>query len=113
MSDLLLDTHAVLWFLWDDSRLSSAAKEAIEHAENRKLVSIASCWEIAIKAGLKKLQLEHQAVHFSCRSFPGTTSNCWLSRSTMQRWSKASSLIIETHSIVCWLLKLPINGFRS
>lgn len=57
MSDLLLDTHAVLWFFWDDPRLSSTAKAAIENAANRKLVSIASCWEIAIKTGLKKLQL--------------------------------------------------------
>lgn len=57
MSDLLLDTHAVLWFFWDDPRLSSAAKQAIESADDRKLVSIASCWEIAIKSGLKELQL--------------------------------------------------------
>jgi PIN domain nuclease of toxin-antitoxin system len=57
MSDLLLDTHAVLWFFWDDPLLSSTAKVAIENAGNRKLVSIASCWEIAIKTGLKKLQL--------------------------------------------------------
>jgi PIN domain nuclease of toxin-antitoxin system len=57
MSDLLLDTHAVLWFFWDDPLLSSAAKQAIESADNRKLVSIASCWEIAIKSGLKKLHL--------------------------------------------------------
>jgi PIN domain nuclease of toxin-antitoxin system len=57
MSDVLLDTHTMLWFLWDDSRLSGAAKAIIEDAENRKLVSIASCWEIAIKAGLGKLDL--------------------------------------------------------
>ncbi len=57
MSDLLLDTHAVLWFFWDDPLLSSTAKVAIENADNRKLVSIASCWEIAIKTGLKKLHL--------------------------------------------------------
>lgn len=57
MSDLLLDTHAILWFFWDDPQLSSPAKVAIENADNRKLVSIASCWEIAIKAGLKKLEL--------------------------------------------------------
>jgi PIN domain nuclease of toxin-antitoxin system len=29
----------------------------IEDAGNRKLVSVASCWEIAIKAGLGKLRL--------------------------------------------------------
>jgi len=57
MSDLLLDTHTMLWFFWDDPLLSTAAKISIENPDNRKLVSIASCWEAAIKAGLKKLQL--------------------------------------------------------
>lgn len=37
--------------------LSAAAKASIENPEHRKLVSIASCWETAIKAGLKKLEL--------------------------------------------------------
>lgn len=57
MSDLLLDTHTFLWFVWDDPQLSPTAKQWIEDVNNRKLVSIASCWEIAIKAGLGKLQL--------------------------------------------------------
>jgi PIN domain nuclease of toxin-antitoxin system len=54
---LLLDTHAFLWFCQDDPSLSAAAKVLIEDAGNRKLVSVASCWEIAIKAGLGKLRL--------------------------------------------------------
>ncbi len=37
--------------------LSARAKALIEDPNNRKLVSIASCWEIAIKAGLGKLRL--------------------------------------------------------
>jgi PIN domain nuclease of toxin-antitoxin system len=57
MTTLLLDTHAMLWFFWDDPRLSTIAKSAIEDAANRKLVSVASCWEIAIKVGLGKLNL--------------------------------------------------------
>ena len=57
MSDLLLDTHTALWFFWDDPLLSPTAKASIEDPNNRKLVSIASCWEVAIKAGLGKLQL--------------------------------------------------------
>lgn len=55
--NLLLDTHAFLWFCQDDPALSAGAKTAIEDPANRKLVSIASCWEIAIKAGLGKLRL--------------------------------------------------------
>jgi PIN domain nuclease of toxin-antitoxin system len=57
MTGLLLDTQAMLWFFWDDRRLTASAKALIEDAHNRKLVSVASCWEIAIKAGLGKLDL--------------------------------------------------------
>lgn len=54
---LLLDTHAFLWFWWDDPRLSGTAKQAICDPTNRKLVSTASCWEVAIKVSLKRLDL--------------------------------------------------------
>ncbi len=54
---LLLDTHTLLWFLRDDPLLSIAAKSFIEDSQNRKLVSVASCWEISIKVGLRKLDL--------------------------------------------------------
>jgi PIN domain nuclease of toxin-antitoxin system len=54
---LLLDTHTFLWFCQGDPLLSATAKILIEDAGNRKLLSIASCWEIAIKAGLGKLTL--------------------------------------------------------
>src|SRR3972149_11517315 len=64
MTSLLLDTHVMLWFFWDDPQLSEKAKSLIEDANNRKLVSIASCWEIAIKVGLGKLDLGEP-----CRSF--------------------------------------------
>jgi PIN domain nuclease of toxin-antitoxin system len=61
---LLLDTHAFLWFVWDDPLLSATAKALIEDPSNRKLVSVASCWEIAIKAGLGKLTLGDPAAVF-------------------------------------------------
>jgi PIN domain nuclease of toxin-antitoxin system len=54
---LLLDTHTFLWFCQGDASLSAAAKTLIEDAANRKMLSMASCWEIAIKAGLGKLTL--------------------------------------------------------
>ncbi len=57
MTSLLLDAHTMLWFFWDDPQLSARAKALIEDANNRKLVSVASCWEIAIKVGLGKLDL--------------------------------------------------------
>jgi PIN domain nuclease of toxin-antitoxin system len=54
---LLLDTHTFLWFCQDDPALSATAKGLIEDPANRKLVSVAGAWEIAIKAGLGKLNL--------------------------------------------------------
>jgi PIN domain nuclease of toxin-antitoxin system len=71
MSDLLLDTHTMLWFFWDDPLLSPTAKTLIENPQNRKLVSIASCWETAIKAGLKKLQLDSSSRSFLAREIAG------------------------------------------
>lgn len=61
---LLLDTHALLWFLDDAPQLSRTAKARIEDAAICKLVSIATCWEIAIKVGQKKLDLGEPAAEF-------------------------------------------------
>ena len=52
---LLLDTQAFLWWVGDDPRLSRRARRAI--TESSCLLSVASCWEIAIKAGLGKLEI--------------------------------------------------------
>jgi PIN domain nuclease of toxin-antitoxin system len=52
---LLLDTHALLWWLDDDPRLSAPAREAIADGARRVLVSAASLWEIATKNRLGKL----------------------------------------------------------
>lgn len=52
---LLLDTHALLWWLDGDRRLSLKARRAIANQSNTILVSAASAWEIATKARLGKL----------------------------------------------------------
>jgi PIN domain nuclease of toxin-antitoxin system len=62
--NVLLDTHAFLWFLNDDPLLSRTAKALIEDPSNHKFVSVATCWEIAIKVGLKKLDLGEPATTF-------------------------------------------------
>jgi PIN domain nuclease of toxin-antitoxin system len=51
----LLDTHALLWWLFDDRRLSRRARGVISDPENRLLASGASAWEIATKHRLGKL----------------------------------------------------------
>jgi len=54
---LLLDAHALLWFISNDSQLSTAARANIENPAHEKLVSAASLWEIALKLSLGKLKL--------------------------------------------------------
>lgn len=62
--NVLLDSHALLWFLNDAPQLVPNAKATIEDPANRKFVSIATCWEIAIKVGLRKLDLDESASIF-------------------------------------------------
>lgn len=56
--DLLLDTHTLIWFLQDDKLLSRAAADAIQSPSNVSYVSMASFWEMAIKVGIDKLELD-------------------------------------------------------
>lgn len=51
--NLLLDTHAILWALTEDPRLSDTARGAYENAE-RPVFSMVSLWEIGIKLGLNR-----------------------------------------------------------
>jgi len=51
---LLLDTHALLWWLADEG-LNSQAREAIADPDNLVAVSAASAWEISIKQAFGKL----------------------------------------------------------
>jgi PIN domain nuclease of toxin-antitoxin system len=52
---VLLDTQAFLWWIADDARLTKAARRAI--AANACLLSVASCWEMALKTSLGKLEM--------------------------------------------------------
>jgi PIN domain nuclease of toxin-antitoxin system len=54
---LLLDTHAFLWWVNDAPELSPKARKAIADPGNECLLSLASCWEIAIKTSIGKLKL--------------------------------------------------------
>jgi PIN domain nuclease of toxin-antitoxin system len=53
----LLDTHAFLWYAQGSSDVRAACRDAIESPENELLLSVASCWEMAIKISLGKLRL--------------------------------------------------------
>lgn len=52
---LLLDTHALLWWLDGDERLSAPARAAIAEPDRPVFVSAASAWEITTKHRLGKL----------------------------------------------------------
>ena len=54
---LLLDTHALIWWLANNPTLSDNAKDIIADPNNLVFVSAASAWEIAIKKTLGKLQV--------------------------------------------------------
>jgi PIN domain nuclease of toxin-antitoxin system len=55
--NLLLDTHALLWWLDDHPTLSKKARAAIADGGNPVFVSAVTIWEIRIKQGLGKLTL--------------------------------------------------------
>jgi PIN domain nuclease of toxin-antitoxin system len=55
--DIIVDTHALIWYIEGNNKLSSKAVSAIENLSNQVFVSKASLWEIAIKISLGKLQI--------------------------------------------------------
>ncbi|PKQ00681.1 MAG: PIN domain nuclease [Alphaproteobacteria bacterium HGW-Alphaproteobacteria-13] len=59
---LLLDTHALIWWLEDSPRLGPVSRALIADADNDVLVSIVSLWEITIKWRVGKL--EQPGSHF-------------------------------------------------
>src|SRR5688500_20305740 len=52
---LLLDTHALLWWVANHPSLSAAADQALTSTTNEVFVSAASAWEVTTKARLGKL----------------------------------------------------------
>jgi len=55
--NLLLDTHAIIWFINGDNQLPEKSIKLIKNLDNKCFVSIVSIWEIAIKLSLGKLDL--------------------------------------------------------
>jgi PIN domain nuclease of toxin-antitoxin system len=64
---VLLDTHTLLWWLFDDRRLSRRVKAVLRAPENSIAVSSASAWEIATKYRLGRLDSAKPLVD----DFPG------------------------------------------
>ncbi len=51
----IIDTHTFLWMVTDDRRLSEPARAVIADGANQVFLSVASMWEIVLKAGTGKL----------------------------------------------------------
>ena len=66
---LLLDTHALIWWVGDDSRLGALAREAIASSENDVFASPASIWEIGIKQKKGLLEAPYDLVAIAKGSF--------------------------------------------
>lgn len=58
----LLDTHTLLWWLFDDPKLSQPARSILSDRSNEVFVSSASAWEISTKYRIGKLQAASQLV---------------------------------------------------
>ena len=58
---VLLDTHALLWWLFDDPQLSNPVREVIKSIDTQVFASSASAWEIATKHRLGKLPEAQEA----------------------------------------------------
>ena len=54
---ILLDTHALLWWLEDNPKLSEEARKEIGDLDSDVYVSAASAWEISIKIRAGKLKM--------------------------------------------------------
>ena len=54
---LLVDTHAFLWFVSADPKLSRVSRRILERADAQPHLSAASVWEMAIKSRLGRLTL--------------------------------------------------------
>jgi PIN domain nuclease of toxin-antitoxin system len=55
---VILDTHAFLWLVTGDDRLSETARQTFLNLEDKLFFSAASLWEICIKIGLEKIALK-------------------------------------------------------
>ena len=77
----LLDTHLLLWALRNDEALSESARRAIRDSSS-VFVSVASLWEIAIKASIGKLRLDTEGLPGAVRragfdTLPIETTHLW------------------------------------
>jgi PIN domain nuclease of toxin-antitoxin system len=64
MNNYLLDTHTAVWFLNDGNDLSQTARQIILDTSNRRCISIASVFELAVKIRIGKMKFPGNSAGF-------------------------------------------------
>ena len=64
--NILADTHILLWSLYDDKKLSAAAREYLMDENNRVYYSLISIWEVEIKHSLGKMPVSPDELLKDC-----------------------------------------------
>ena len=96
---LLLDAHALLWFLADDPKLSASAKAAIEDPANERWLSPISLLEIALKNRRGKLPLPAPfGTLFPSGADGGTILHCYRSKPGILSLSQRCRFTTTIHS---------------
>ena len=65
----LLDTHIILFAMSNSKKLGAAARKILLNPENQLRFSAASLWEISLKSGMGKLDVEIEVVEEYCREY--------------------------------------------
>jgi PIN domain nuclease of toxin-antitoxin system len=63
MRKYLLDTHTLIWAIMDETKLSKPVLQILQDNNSRLFVSVVSFWELAIKFGKGKIDLENLNLH--------------------------------------------------
>lgn len=80
---LLLDTHALIWWMSRNDSLTRTARMAVLDKKNTVVVSAVSAWEMATKVRLKRLPLDADVlrdfsdylIHANFRELPVTAEH--------------------------------------
>ena len=94
---ILLDTHALIWWFGNESKLSRRASSIIANQRNTVLVSAAIAWELAIKVNLGKFDTLSLATEL-----PRYFRSAW----STQFGRDCCRCIIVTLLTACWWLRL-------
>lgn len=110
---LLLDTHAFIWLVEGDQRLSVAVQAAVADPQAEVQLSIASIWEMAIKVNNGKLTLSEPIESYVDRWLNHYKSIFYWFRNRTHSPLPAFESIIAIHSIGSSLLRRSMRERSS